>query len=77
MSESAPNPTLSPYILEILRCPVTGSRLRLEQGWLIAETGGLRYPIREGIPVLLAEEAKLPPGFDSLDAFRARFGRSD
>jgi uncharacterized protein YbaR (Trm112 family) len=76
MQETKPNSGLDEQILEILRCPVTGSRLRLESGWLIGETGGLRYPIREGIPVLLAEEAKLPPGIESLDAFRARFGRA-
>jgi uncharacterized protein YbaR (Trm112 family) len=34
----------------------------------------LRYPVRNGIPVLLAEEAALPAGIESLDAFRARFG---
>jgi uncharacterized protein len=76
MVESKPNSGLDEQIVEILRCPVTGSRLRVESGWLIAETGGLRYPIREGIPVLLAEEAKLPPGVESLEAFRARYGRS-
>ncbi len=76
MAETKTNAGLDAQILDILRCPVTGSRLRLESGWLIAETGGLRYPIREGIPVLLAEEAKLPPGVESLEAFKARFGRT-
>ena len=76
MADAKSNSGLDEEIVEILRCPVTGSRLRLESGWLVGETGGLRYPIREGIPVLLAEEAKLPPGFDSLDAFRARFGKT-
>jgi hypothetical protein len=76
MPEIAAHQGLPAYVLEILRCPVTGSRLRVDEGWLVAETGGLRYPIRDGIPVLLAEEAKLPPGFESLDAFRARFGRT-
>jgi uncharacterized protein YbaR (Trm112 family) len=75
MPDPAANPALHPSILEILRCPVTGSRLRLDDTWLIAETGGLRYPIREGIPVLLPEEAKLPPGFETLEAFRSQFGR--
>lgn len=62
--------------IAILRCPVTGSRLSLHEGFLVAEVGGLRYPVRDGIPVLLAEEAKLPPGFDSLDSFRASFSRA-
>jgi uncharacterized protein YbaR (Trm112 family) len=59
--------------LSIIRCPVTHSRLRMEGDWLIAETGGLRYPIRDGIPILLADEAVLPPGFASLDEFRKQF----
>ncbi|HUB25284.1 MAG TPA: hypothetical protein VL992_07620 [Tepidisphaeraceae bacterium] len=59
--------------LELVRCPVTLSRLSRQGDWLIAEIGGLRYPIRDGIPVLLPEEAKLPEGFSSLDEFKRRF----
>jgi uncharacterized protein len=71
-------PDLDPDILPddflaLLRCPVTGSRLRLDGPWLVAEIGGLRYPIREGIPVLLADEATLPPGIQSLDQFKLQF----
>lgn len=61
-------------LLEILRCPLTRSRLRLESGWLVAEQGGLRYPIRDGIPVLLVEEATLPAGVKSLDELKAKLG---
>jgi uncharacterized protein YbaR (Trm112 family) len=60
-------------LLEILRCPVTRSRLRLEENWLIAEVGGLAYPVRDGIPVMLPESAKLPAGVSSLDEFKAKF----
>jgi uncharacterized protein YbaR (Trm112 family) len=70
-------PTQQPIdeeILALLRCPVTRSKLHLQQGCLVAEVGGLRYPIRNGIPVLLAEEARLPAGIASLDEFRQRFG---
>ena len=65
-------------VLELLRCPVTLSRLRLEGDppELVGEVGGLRYPIRDGIPVMLAESAKLPVGFETLAAFRERFGRA-
>jgi uncharacterized protein len=66
---------IGPEILAIMRCPVTGSRLHWEGGHLVSEIGGLRYPVREGIPVLLPEEAKLPPGMESLEAFRAQFGK--
>jgi len=42
---------------------------------LIAEVGGLRYPIRDGIPVMLPEEATLPEGVATLDEFKKRFAR--
>ena len=64
--------TIDPDLLEILRCPLTRSRLRPEGQFLIAEVGGLAYPIRDGIPVMLIEEAKLPPGVASLDELKAK-----
>jgi uncharacterized protein len=64
---------LDPQLLSILRCPLTRSPLRLEGSELVAQEGGLRYPIRDGIPVLLVEEAGLPAGVNSLDEFKQRF----
>jgi uncharacterized protein YbaR (Trm112 family) len=69
---SNPN-TIDPELLTILRCPLTRSRLRQEGDFLIAETGGLAYPIRDGIPVMLVEEARLPAGIASLEEFKQRF----
>lgn len=66
------NQSIDPDVLEILRCPLTRSRLRLEGDFLVAEVGGLAYPIRDGIPVLLIDEAKLPPGVSSLDELKQR-----
>ena len=63
---------IDPDLLEILRCPLTRSRLRPEGEFLVAEVGGLAYPIRDGIPVMLIEEAKLPPGVASLDELKAK-----
>jgi uncharacterized protein YbaR (Trm112 family) len=64
---------IDPDLLSILRCPLTRSKLRQEGDFLIAEVGGLRYPVRDGIPVMLVEEARLPDGIESLDAFKAKF----
>jgi len=64
---------IDPELLAILRCPLTRSKLRQEGDYLIAEVGGLAYPVRDGIPVMLVEEAKLPSGVASLDEFKARF----
>jgi uncharacterized protein YbaR (Trm112 family) len=60
-------------LLDILRCPVTRSRLRQEGDYLVAEVGGLAFPVREGIPVMLAEEAKLPEGIKTLEDFKQQF----
>lgn len=62
--------TISPELLKILRCPLTRSPLQMEGDRLVAERGGLRYPIRNGIPVLLVEEAELPAGVSSLDELK-------
>ena len=64
--------TIDPELLEILRCPLTRSRLRAEGDFLIAEIGGLAYPVRDGIPVMLNEEEKLPAGVSSLDELKAQ-----
>ena len=61
-----PTNTIDPELLDMLRCPLTRSRLRQEGDWLVAEVGGLSYPVREGLPVMLMEEAKLPTGVSSL-----------
>ena len=64
--------TIDRDLLEILVCPLTRSKLRQEGDWLVAEVGGLRYPIQDGIPVLLIDKAQLPPGIASLEEFKRR-----
>ncbi len=72
MDSTTPN-TIDPELVKLLRCPLTRSRLSLDGEFLVAEIGGLRYPVRDGIPVMLAEEAKLPDGVGSLDDFKQKF----
>lgn len=60
MSRSA-----DPKLLEILVCPVTHVPLRYDANKqeLISDQAGLAYPIRDGIPVMLPDEARrLAPG---------------
>jgi hypothetical protein len=38
---------IDPSLLELLRCPLTHSRLRHEGDFLIAEVGGLAYPVSD------------------------------
>lgn len=49
-----------PKMLEILVCPVTQTTLRYdaEKQELISDKAGLAFPIREGIPIMLADEAR-------------------
>jgi hypothetical protein len=75
MASSTTN-ALDPQLLEILRCPLTHSKLKPEGDFLIADVGGLRYPVRDGIPVMLIEEAQLPPGVASLDELKKQLGKS-
>lgn len=74
MSDPQTTNAVDPELLDLLRCPLTRSRLRQEGEFLIAETGGLAYPIRDGIPVMLMEEARLPDGVASLDELKNQLG---
>lgn len=67
-SAQDPSP-ISPYLLEILRCPVAvrakehagddPGRLRLVGDyWLVCDESGMKYPIKNGIPIMLIEEGE-------------------
>jgi len=53
-------PEVDPRLLEILVCPVTHGRLEYDRaaGELVSRSAGLAYPIREGVPIMLPEEAR-------------------
>ena len=59
---------LNPDLLAILRCPMSPSKTRLvlDDNHLVCERCALKFKIKDGFPVLVAEEAKLPPGCQSL-----------
>jgi uncharacterized protein YbaR (Trm112 family) len=61
MTESAPV-GVSAELLEILACPVDHGGLEVVSGGagLRCRTCGRCYPIREGIPVMLVDEAEMP-----------------
>jgi uncharacterized protein YbaR (Trm112 family) len=58
MSES--RYTIDPKLLEILVCPLTKTTLEYdrERQELISRAARLAYPIRDGIPIMLPEEAR-------------------
>jgi uncharacterized protein YbaR (Trm112 family) len=55
-----PNRPIDPRLLEILVCPVTKATLRYdaESQELVSTSARLAYPIRDGIPVMLVDEAR-------------------
>ena len=51
---------LDAKLLEILACPLCKTEVKLEGETLVCVQCGRRYPIRDGIPVMLVEEAQAP-----------------
>ena len=51
---------VDPKLLEILVCPLTKGPLRFDDSRqeLISDKAGLAYPIRDGIPIMLVDEAR-------------------
>jgi uncharacterized protein YbaR (Trm112 family) len=51
---------VDPKLLEILVCPVTRTTLVYDRdkNELVSKAAGLAYPIRDGIPIMLPEEAR-------------------
>lgn len=60
--------TVDPKLLEVLVCPLTKGPLRYDADAqeLISDHAGLAFPIREGVPIMLVDEAREidggPPG---------------
>lgn len=57
---NAPKPTVDPKLLDILVCPLTKGPLEYdaERQELISRQAHLAYPVRDGIPIMLPEEAR-------------------
>jgi uncharacterized protein YbaR (Trm112 family) len=70
IDEAGPDPRL----LDLLVCPLTKAALRYdrERNELVSEQAGLAYPIRDGIPIMLVEEARPLDGSERIsDQVRA------
>ena len=59
---------ISQELLDILRCPMDPSRthLTLEAEKLVCDRCRVHFKIKDGFPVLVIEEAELPPGCESI-----------
>jgi len=60
ISNDPPPPPLDARLLEILVCPLTKGPLEYDRAAneLVSQSAGLAYPIRDGIPVMLVDEAR-------------------
>lgn len=60
MPDPAERAAVDPRLLEILVCPVTHGPLEYdrERDELVSRRAGLAYPIRDGAPIMLPEEAR-------------------
>jgi len=60
MSTDRPADSIDPKLLEILVCPLTKSALEYDAARqeLVSRAARLAYPIRDGIPIMLPEEAR-------------------
>ena len=58
--EAANDPGVDPRLLEVLVCPVSRAALTYdrEANELISRAAGLAFPIRNGVPVMLRDEAR-------------------
>ena len=60
MSEGSPPVAVDRRLLEILVCPLTKGPLEYDpvRAELVSRKAGLAYPIRDGIPIMLPDEAR-------------------
>ena len=60
VSPGTPPVPVDPRLLEILVCPLTKEALEYDRaaGELISRRAGLAYPIRDGIPIMLPDDAR-------------------
>ncbi len=56
------NHALPPDLIPLLRCPKCRQPVALQDDRVVCQNPacGLRYPVRDGIPVMLVEEAEAP-----------------
>lgn len=59
-TSAAPERSVDPKLLELLVCPVTKSTLDYDavRQELVSKPAKLAYPVRDGIPIMLPEEAR-------------------
>ena len=78
MTAQGQPPPVDPKLLDLLVCPLTKGPLRYDRARqeLISDQAGLAYPIRDGIPIMLVDEARPLDEDEGIpEAVRAKAGR--
>ena len=68
---------ISPELVDLLRCPIGKASLKIEDENLICTKCGAKFPVKNGIPVLLTDEAKLPEGVKDISGLNCMEGKND
>jgi uncharacterized protein len=63
---------ISKELLDVLRCPIGKAPLKQKNENLVCSACGVIYPIKDGIPVLLIDEAILPEGIRDISELKCR-----
>lgn len=60
---------ISQELLDILRCPMdpSNTRLTLDGDHLVCQRCAVKFKIKDGLPILVIEEAELPAGCASIE----------
>jgi uncharacterized protein YbaR (Trm112 family) len=59
--KETPASELAPDLLEILVCPVDKAKVQPQGARLVCVQCGRAYPVRDGIPIMIINEAEMPP----------------
>jgi len=62
---------IDPKVLETIRCPLGKKEFAVEnENTIVCTYCGLKFPIKDGVPVLLLDQAKLPEGVSSMSELK-------
>jgi len=61
---------LSNDIIESLRCPIGKAELKQDGDFLICSLCGVKFPVRDNIPVLMTDEAIMPEGIKDISGLK-------
>lgn len=68
---------ISPETAALLRCPIGKAPLKIEGENLLCTMCGVVFPVKNGIPVLLADEAKFPEEVNNISELNCMEGKND